>query len=257
MKYFYIPQFTAAYDKATKSMYLVGDSFISSYDGNAFTTNNETLLPDTQMAISPYSNATTVGQPYMDNYYYGAYQLTLNGFNDEPLFVSYMNNSLVALTRYQVHTSIDGGTTWTHYDLPPLLVSFQMFYLNSGTGSLSTVILNKTAYGTVNQTSINLNSNFILLLNYKTLIMPKFSSDYNGMKGYICNGGMWNPIPIDASLQSNYSQSIYASSYYTSWFQTVVVSPTEINNCVAYNYLNQRANGSYDTTYLFTYLFTY
>ena len=261
MKYYYTPQFIAAYYNVEDKMYLLNDTTISSRDSATYHKDTTPRLPNQKLSVctsdAQYKAIMNTDRGYagelMD--FQGDYDLTINGAFDRPQMVYIINDKYIATTRHQVHVSTD-KITWVSYDLPSVLADF-MFIPIQG----RIIPIAKNYYGLpVNNPVLHpdlAKRIFSLPVDFKDLNKFTDSNAYgaNGraMTGYICNNGYWSPKPVHFASMGSATSNGWIPQTWTSQYDTIKVSNTEINIMLEFYDLNVHWDPAAYDPYTYTY----
>lgn len=251
MKYYYRSNFFVSYDPDLQLLYLTNDSSITAYSGAAvFTKSTSPLKPNFLQAVTPTGQHNNGDYVYSKSNGYanqlitfeGDYNFTLNGPNDRPTFVNFINGKYIALTRHYLYESID-KENWIEKPLPSVLDRFIFPYTYGKVIPLAQnyygkTIVNADIHPDLNKKLFSLPSDFKFLPTVHSNNSDVFGR-ITPMPGYICLDGSWNPKPIDyLSYETSNGQGVYTPYIWPASKDKVQIALTDINTAVQFNYLN-------------------
>lgn len=261
MKYYYTPQFIAAYYNVENKMYLLADTTLYSGDSATFTKGTTPRLPNQSFSVSTSGaqvnaiNNTDMGYGSELIDFQGDYELTTNGAFDRAQMVYAINGKFIIATRHQIHVSTD-KVTWTSYDMPSFLEDFLFIPIQ---GKLIPIASNY--YGLpINNPVIHPDLGkriFSMPTDFKDLNRFTDSNTWgaNGaaMVGYICKNGWWHPKPVYYSSMGYANSNGWVPQTWTSAYDKVKVSNTEINIMLEFRDLNIHWDPAAYDPYTYTY----
>ena len=244
MKHLYRPAFSVGYKVSNDKLYVVNDSTIESHNGSVFSIGSTPTEPGYSVKCLPWgipgdgnTNSDGYAQANTAYAFNGGYNFTLNGYNDCPHYLDFLNGQWIAVTRHLVYTSPD-KINWTPHRLPSFVSSCYVHKSCASYSQSSIVVIGRTYY------SYDVISPAITLLNYYFQLPDDFSfipeafPTGNGvvptvMPGYVCKNGYWSPADVSIVGNTRRTSAINPTQL------PIKISDTGINAMLTYQELDK------------------